>query len=891
MISWRNRNSELERKEKTMLASTTPDAELVRAARRGDKRAFVEIVARHQAMVCGIALGILGDFAASEDAAQEAFLTAWRKFHDLRDPEKLRSWLGQISRNAALGHLRRRRGHGALEEALTLPDESPRPDEIAASEEEAALVRDSLAKLPENYRLPLILFYREGQSVRNVSESLNISEDAVKQRLARGREMLREQMSGLVESVLTRTAPTAVFTMTIAVAIGALATPAAIAAAAFGASSAAASTASTSLSSQIITAMSTTKTCVITAAVVAAVCIPVGYHVATNKQSRENLSAAQMESPGAKSDSKARPAFENSAIFAEWRKLHELHGTSAESMPVLYDAIAAIKDQFKRRAFRTALIAEWVQVDPQGGFAFLFNQRDTSQRQLFFQEWLARDGKTAVDALLASGPGWEQMARGALNEIARKAPARIPEIIERLPKPSNNYWDTTVRDAFAIVAEGNLESARKSAEAITGANREQALAGVAQTWAKNNLAAALAWVNTLPEATKNDGIVRDEIIRAALFGKASVDPASALDQIGMVPPGGKQGYFATTTGARVLKEAVKADYDATVAWIAAHPGKVGREDLLGMANAVSERLNADPIAFLNRHAADNTLLAIMPALNSSLLNEGGGQRAKIWEWLKTQPENNATRELRRQVIHAAGYQDPALALRIAGELPATPENDAEIQSLAGSFFNGGQMLNRLDKLLEQAPERLRQPILENAFTLLRDDTLTDPQTWIARLSLLPEASRGRALYTFAQAWGAQAPEEALGWVTALPVGQTRADAMSAVAAAWAQKDLQGAANWLSTISDAPEHDRLAAALVPAIVEKNPREAAAWVLAIKDEQARNLAASHALTTMAFRNPAAAQQWIESSPFTPELKAQLQAALGGRENLTPKASVQP
>src|SRR5258708_37353223 len=87
------------------------DAELVHATRRGDKRAFVEIVARHQAMVCGIAFGILGDFAASEDAGQEAFLTAWRKFHELREPERLRAWLGQIARNAALGHLRRRHGH------------------------------------------------------------------------------------------------------------------------------------------------------------------------------------------------------------------------------------------------------------------------------------------------------------------------------------------------------------------------------------------------------------------------------------------------------------------------------------------------------------------------------------------------------------------------------------------------------------------------------------------------------------------------------------------------------------------------------------------------------------------------------------------------------------
>src|SRR5437016_8336681 len=127
----------------------TPDAELVHAARRGDKRAFVEIVARHQAMVCGIALGILGDFAASEDAGQEAFLTAWRKFHELREPERLRGWLGQIARNAALGQLRRTRGHEVLEEDLTVTDESPQPDEAAASEDEAALVRETLAKLPE----------------------------------------------------------------------------------------------------------------------------------------------------------------------------------------------------------------------------------------------------------------------------------------------------------------------------------------------------------------------------------------------------------------------------------------------------------------------------------------------------------------------------------------------------------------------------------------------------------------------------------------------------------------------------------------------------------------------------------------------------------------------
>src|SRR6478609_1332521 len=87
MISWRQKD----RADDFRASNNTPDADLVRAARRGEKRAFVEIVARHQAMVCGVALGILGDFAASEDAGQEAFLTAWRKLHELREPEHLRA--------------------------------------------------------------------------------------------------------------------------------------------------------------------------------------------------------------------------------------------------------------------------------------------------------------------------------------------------------------------------------------------------------------------------------------------------------------------------------------------------------------------------------------------------------------------------------------------------------------------------------------------------------------------------------------------------------------------------------------------------------------------------------------------------------------------------------
>src|SRR5207244_3996947 len=107
--------------------------------------------------------------------------------------------------------------------------------------------------------------------------------------------------------------------------------------------------------------------------------------------------------------------------------------------------------------------------------------------------------------------------RECLNEIARVVPERVPEVAARLPK-SDSYHEREVHEAFAILADRDLASAQKAAEALTGSNRDQALQGVAQVWAKSDFDAAIAWSGGLPEGTD-----RDEIFRAALVGKAAVD--------------------------------------------------------------------------------------------------------------------------------------------------------------------------------------------------------------------------------------------------------------------------------------------------------------------------------------------------------------------------------
>lgn len=204
---------------KTMFAAGN-DPELVQASLAGDREAFGQIVARYQSLVCSLAYSATGSLNASEDLAQETFLTAWRQLAGLREPEKLRSWLCAIARNIINNSLRRQGREPshraeALEDAPESHSPEPHPAEQTISNEEQAILWRSLEQIPELYREPMVLFYREHQSVESVAQSLELTEDAVKQRLARGRKMLHEQVAAFVEGALARSTPGKAFTVAV----------------------------------------------------------------------------------------------------------------------------------------------------------------------------------------------------------------------------------------------------------------------------------------------------------------------------------------------------------------------------------------------------------------------------------------------------------------------------------------------------------------------------------------------------------------------------------------------------------------------------------------------------------------------------------------------------
>jgi RNA polymerase sigma factor (sigma-70 family) len=201
-----------------MSAALQTDAELVGETLSGDRDAFGQIVSRYQSLVCSLAYSATGNLGQSEDLAQETFITAWTHLGHLRERDKLCAWLCGIARNR-INNFRRREGRepASAAEPLEALAEShspePLPVEYTISNDESAILWRTLERIPEVYREPLVLFYREHQSVDRVAEALGISQDAVHQRLSRGRKMLHEQVRAFVEGALEKTNPGPAFTL------------------------------------------------------------------------------------------------------------------------------------------------------------------------------------------------------------------------------------------------------------------------------------------------------------------------------------------------------------------------------------------------------------------------------------------------------------------------------------------------------------------------------------------------------------------------------------------------------------------------------------------------------------------------------------------------------
>ena len=129
-----------------------------------------------------IACGILRSEADREDAVQECILKAWEKRDSLKSDTAFRAWVTRILINECYDICRRSGKVIVLDEL---------PESTAPEDTEGRELRDLIMEMDEIYRMPIIMFYIEGVSIREISSALHIPEGTVKSRLFAGRAKLR----------------------------------------------------------------------------------------------------------------------------------------------------------------------------------------------------------------------------------------------------------------------------------------------------------------------------------------------------------------------------------------------------------------------------------------------------------------------------------------------------------------------------------------------------------------------------------------------------------------------------------------------------------------------------------------------------------------------------
>lgn len=167
----------------------------MKKAQKGDQGAFDDLLRRHYNQIYAICRRLAGNEADALDATQEALITLVRRIDRFDGRSKFTTWMHRVVVNACLDELRRRGRRpvpSAVEEQPLVAAERPVAEAVA----DRLDIESSLARLPDTFRVPLVLCDQVGMSYEEIAQELDIPPGTVRSRISRGRLRLAEVMSG-----------------------------------------------------------------------------------------------------------------------------------------------------------------------------------------------------------------------------------------------------------------------------------------------------------------------------------------------------------------------------------------------------------------------------------------------------------------------------------------------------------------------------------------------------------------------------------------------------------------------------------------------------------------------------------------------------------------------
>lgn len=186
---------------------TAPDDALVKAAKRGDMRAFEEMVARHRDKIYSRAFSMVRKEEEALDLSQEAWVKAWQRIQQFQGESSFATWITRIVINLCLDHIRRQKRTRAesidqLEEELggverQMPVVTPNPTERLERAELRQRIDRALSQLSHEHRTSLVLHEFEGLEYKEVAKRMNCSIGTIMSRLFYARRKMAVLLAGL----------------------------------------------------------------------------------------------------------------------------------------------------------------------------------------------------------------------------------------------------------------------------------------------------------------------------------------------------------------------------------------------------------------------------------------------------------------------------------------------------------------------------------------------------------------------------------------------------------------------------------------------------------------------------------------------------------------------
>jgi len=182
--------------------SPLSDEEVVERVRAGDRPLYEIVMRRHNQRLFRISRAILGDSDEAEDVIQHAYVRAYAALHQFEGRSQFSTWLTKIAVHEASSRLmKRKRVHSVPPDAdqdyqgmEAIRSSGPNPEEQVLRHETIRLLEEAVDSLPGTYRCVFVLRAMENMSTAETANCLDLTEEAVKVRLLRARQMLRKEL-------------------------------------------------------------------------------------------------------------------------------------------------------------------------------------------------------------------------------------------------------------------------------------------------------------------------------------------------------------------------------------------------------------------------------------------------------------------------------------------------------------------------------------------------------------------------------------------------------------------------------------------------------------------------------------------------------------------------